>query len=635
MQVERMGDWTALRSRSSEDAFLSLIMTKSQTPAHKRNGDVISGIHELHFTPSPHKSKQDYMNMDDVFCTRDNIDQCVAYLNQELTMVGFKSMYQNNSDTFDMVVMVNNMHELLKLHQKSSRIREDLETNKQRTDNDIDHLQQHTVRLKETCKEYEREIGRFEEKERQVLNKNKSLVNKLKAEKDEVKRLLSVIAHRDAQFKHDQKKKEREINKLKERLHQQLTDKNQERRIGMDILNSLQRSDGKRGTWKTGSKHEEDMYRLIIGNYEEKQKELMVENDQLRQCLRELQRELISVVNHQPESPLKSEPGLLQDSTIVSEKDDDAVSVSTSQSVDELSEGYFNMPVDMVREGIEKSFKEKCRHLKEVVRGSYRKRLSVGSPESLPSSIEHTEKLGQQLEDKNCQLERYKDIIEQQEKLIQTLQIPAMTENFSSSFFNDSELLEEKNQLTEERKLFYQQKANFEDERRNFTDAAIRLGRERKTFEEERASFLQQQFLNITPFTASQKATSRTSSIRKTSSTKGPVADVGAKLVPSTPCFSPAPKLKDSTPSTTELYRTLGLRLEDQKENRSSNSSSRNNSPRSFPRDFSTTSSGKSSSRKSSTASRSASKTSNTRVAEHVDNLKLALFQKKRTESNS
>jgi hypothetical protein len=57
---------------------------------------------------------------------------------------------------------------------------------KQRTDNDVEHLQQHTIRLKETVKEYEREIGRYEEKERQILNKNKSLVNKLKCEKDEV-----------------------------------------------------------------------------------------------------------------------------------------------------------------------------------------------------------------------------------------------------------------------------------------------------------------------------------------------------------------------------------------------------------------------------------------------------------------
>lgn len=37
---------------------------------------------------------------------------------------------------------------------------------------------------------------------------------------------------RDTQFRHDLKKKERELSKLKERVHQLMTDKNQERRIG-------------------------------------------------------------------------------------------------------------------------------------------------------------------------------------------------------------------------------------------------------------------------------------------------------------------------------------------------------------------------------------------------------------------
>ena len=48
----------------------------------------------------------------------------------------------------------------------------------------------------------------------------------------QMKKLESIVKHRDTQFKHDLKKKEREINKMKERIHQLLTDKNQERRIG-------------------------------------------------------------------------------------------------------------------------------------------------------------------------------------------------------------------------------------------------------------------------------------------------------------------------------------------------------------------------------------------------------------------
>ena len=38
--------------------------------------------------------------------------------------------------------------------------------------------------------------------------------------------------HKDLQFKHELKKKEREINKLKDRLHQMLMDKNPDRKVG-------------------------------------------------------------------------------------------------------------------------------------------------------------------------------------------------------------------------------------------------------------------------------------------------------------------------------------------------------------------------------------------------------------------
>ena len=39
------------------------------------------------------------------------------------------------------------------------------------------------------------------------------------------------------------------------------------------------------------------MYRSVISNYEDKQKELMVENADLRQCLRDMQRELVGLLN--------------------------------------------------------------------------------------------------------------------------------------------------------------------------------------------------------------------------------------------------------------------------------------------------------------------------------------------------
>ena len=53
-----------------------------------------------------------------------------------------------------------------------------------------------------------------------------------------MKCLQSVMHHKDLQFKHELKKKEREVNKLKDRLHQMFVDKNPDRKVGECQLNS-------------------------------------------------------------------------------------------------------------------------------------------------------------------------------------------------------------------------------------------------------------------------------------------------------------------------------------------------------------------------------------------------------------
>ena len=51
----------------------------------------------------------------------------------------------------------------------------------------------------------------------------------------QLKKIQAVVRDRDGQYKHELKKKQREINKLMERLHQLLMDKNPDRRIGIVI----------------------------------------------------------------------------------------------------------------------------------------------------------------------------------------------------------------------------------------------------------------------------------------------------------------------------------------------------------------------------------------------------------------
>ena len=58
-------------------------------------------------------------------------------------------------------------------------------------------------------------------------------------------------------------------------------------------------------------RHEEEMYRLIITNYEERQKEMMLENQVLRESLSNMQKELVDLLNREGDKGLVSTASFL------------------------------------------------------------------------------------------------------------------------------------------------------------------------------------------------------------------------------------------------------------------------------------------------------------------------------------
>ncbi|XP_070562453.1 afadin- and alpha-actinin-binding protein A-like [Ptychodera flava] len=547
-------------------------------PSDKSPSMLASERPGLQFTPSPQPLQSKLLPeklLQPVFCTRDNVDQCIAFLDQELVVLGFPPLYtatqsdKGPAETFDIVRLINCTFELLQTHQKSMRLQEEYENRQHRNYSDMDHLQANQTRLKEEIEQGQRDIAALCEKERQLKNKNKSLLNKVKTEKEELRKLEGVLKQRDSHFKHEIKKKEREINKLKERVHQLLTDKTQERRIGMDILNSLQRSDGKRGTWKTSghnSKNEEDMYRLIITSYEERQKELMLENQDLRESLRNMEKELVDLLNQQ--SPVKTNR-----STSSGEESEDE-SQSVSSSIEELSTGHYQMPYEMVREGIENSMRQKWRKLKERIKKIENEKETSTQITSRTQTVEVLVEERSELQKK---VEVYRKIIEQQEQLLTQYQNNSVSdkEDQTLAFLKDAHLLEEKESFSQDKRLFYQQKAAFEEERRKFTEAAIRLGHERKKFEEEKATFLQQQFLQMTTQLHQVSPTLRPA--KSISTAKSPTgrtlpatpAAISTVLTPSvnagTMMMTPQPGTSAAikTPNTIELFRAMQLVADD------------------------------------------------------------------------
>ncbi|CAH2310429.1 afadin- and alpha-actinin-binding isoform X1 [Pelobates cultripes] len=426
------------------------------------------------------------------FCTDDNMEQCVAYIEQELTNLGFPSLQTASKNgegkQLNVVSIVNCIHELLQRHSRYLRGREEAEMQLLKVKSDLDHLQSIHCRQKDQLETTRRENATLQERERQAQCKNRSLLQLLKNEKEEFQKLQHIIASRSTQYNHNMKRKEREFNKLKERLYQLVMDK-KDKKISMDVLNYVGRADGKRSVWKTSrteAKNEEEMYKVLLSDYEKRQKDLLMENVELKKVLQQMKKEMVFILGPQKYPTVDHAEDSLGVSQVLSDVED--VADSSKETISELS-------CETVRAQLIDSIRQQWRIVKNHVErlDSQASIVQVTSPDlnNLISREDHE----QEVEKLKEEIQRCKETIRNQQHLFQQINVPSYD---SSTILQDCYLLEDGERLREEWQLFNEQKKNFDRERRSFTEAAIRLGHERKTFEEDRATWLKHQFLHMT-----------------------------------------------------------------------------------------------------------------------------------------
>ncbi|XP_066503611.1 afadin- and alpha-actinin-binding protein-like isoform X2 [Hoplias malabaricus] len=417
------------------------------------------------------------------FCTEANISECMLYISQELSSLGLPSVFYdlNGIRELDVLSTLNSMYSLLQLHQRAVGAVEDLEVEQLKVSSDL-HCQQLTnSKLKDQLELSKKENVRLRERERQLEANIKTLQSCLKNEKEEVQKLQSVIASRATQYNHEMKRKEREFSKLKERLSQLLKDK-KEKKHGMEVLNYVGRSDGRRSQWKTGktdARHESEMYKTLLNEFDKHQKELMLENAELKKVLQQMKREMVGILSPKKHSQKE-------------EKCPENIDQQIASDEEETSE----MSCEYAREKLTNSIRQQWRKLKNHVENLDNKASMVHKEKVVGEMI--TKEIHQEeMERLKMEIQQCKDFIQTQQQLLQQ-QLNTPCDEETAAVLNDCYMLEEKERLKEEWRTFEEQRKNFEMERRSFTEAAIRLGHERKMFEEDRATWLKHQFLNMT-----------------------------------------------------------------------------------------------------------------------------------------
>lgn len=493
------------------------------------------------------------------FCTEDNIPQCISYINQELASLGLSSTCIEATSPgeagLNAVPALNAMYELLQIHKRTMCNVDALEKEQLKKSSSLELMQTSNSRLKDQLELSIREKCGLHEMERQLQLKIKTLQSCLKTEKDEVQKLQSIIASRASQYSHDAKRKEREAAKLKERLSQLLVDR-KDKKLAIDVLNSLGRSDGKRGHWKTAkvtASHEGEMYKSLLSDYEASQKSLMLENAELKKVLQQMKKEMMHILSPHSSSArgASADDSQEQNDSDGEEKTGDASRETLDQSCEHAREQLTN--------SIRQQWRKLRNHVEKLdSQASQVQNQLESNKEMIPLETHEDE-----MERMRCEVQQCKEFIHAQQQLLQQ-QLNTSFDDETAALLNDCYTLEEKERLKEEWRLFEEQKRNFERERKNFTEAAIRLGREKKAFEEDRASWLKNQFLNITPFTDRRRCSSSdgqsASSIRsepeiRMSSVKAQLAKSSTYTTFSTPKSSQTA----AVPCTTELYRTLRL----------------------------------------------------------------------------
>uniref|UniRef100_A0A3Q4BAD7 Uncharacterized protein n=1 Tax=Mola mola TaxID=94237 RepID=A0A3Q4BAD7_MOLML len=492
------------------------------------------------------------------FCTEDNIPQCISYINQELASLSLSSpcieASSPGSAGLNTVPALNAIYELLQIHRRNMCTLEELEKEHLKKSSSLEHMQTNNSRLKDQLELSIREKSGLHETERQLHLKIKTLQSCLKTEKDEVQKLQNIIASRASQYSHDAKRKEREAAKLKERLSQLLVDR-KDKKLAIDVLNCLGRADGKRSHWKTAkatASHEGEMYKSLLSDYETSQKSLMLENAELKKVLQQMKKEMIHILS----SCQASARGATADDS------HEQVESDGEEKMGDCSREALDQSCEHAREQLTNSIRQQWRKLRNHMEKLDSQASQTQNQLEAKKDVIPRETHEDEMEQMRREVQQCKEFIHAQQQLLQQ-QLNSSFDEETAALLHDCYTLEEKERLKEEWRLFEAQKRNFERERNNFTEAAIRLGREKKAFQEDRAAWLKNQFLNMTPFTDRRCSSSDGQSALsisnepeiRTFSTDTQLANSSNYATFSTP----KPTHSASVPSTTELYRTLRL----------------------------------------------------------------------------
>ena len=189
--------------------------------------------------------------------------------------------------SLDVITLVNSSWRLVQLHRHTQRRQEDMETATRRAASDRERLLSSAAKQRAELEARDRAVAEAREHERQASELVEASSRQLKAAKEEVRKLTSVLLQvrdhhtantgrvilllqREAKYSHEIRRAEQESAKLKERLVKVLMEKGEGKGVGVATLavtGAVPGGRGARAQWNTeqsAARREEDLVRRVM-----------------------------------------------------------------------------------------------------------------------------------------------------------------------------------------------------------------------------------------------------------------------------------------------------------------------------------------------------------------------------------
>ncbi|KAJ3157005.1 hypothetical protein HDU89_002415 [Geranomyces variabilis] len=410
--------------------------------------------------------------------SRGGLDRTVLFVNTELASAGFPDVLDFSGfagTDEDGSKVLNCICTLLLQRQKDVAFRDDLQYRLRRVSADNDNLAGTVARQRARLEQCEREIASLQNKNDTLQTSLKREVEKLSVAREELKATKANLQYSKTQYNHDVRKRDRDFARLKDRMQRTVNEKTK-----MTLINPLAKPISSITSGKRNNNDTDIMYGVVMKNYEDRERELLSENQMLRDTLfetfRELKDRFADAGGHDPRD---HELGAGPASTTPESRDEDEDPEAA------MERAHFQLPFNLVQNTVQ----QRIRHVMMDLKAEWDELMEKIEGEQ---HAEMVVELEQRIAGLHNQNDDYQRIVEEQNRILESsLNGTAAVRHEGNSATSDdvragpgwdasmTDLAEQKAELEEKVK-------QLAIDRKNFTEAALKLGVERANIQREK-----------------------------------------------------------------------------------------------------------------------------------------------------